>query len=117
MTVAARVLSVVVALVFLVTGGVKVAQLPQSLRVRDRFGLTPRMWVTVGALEVAGAVGTLLGLVWWPIGVLALIGLAALMVGAVVNRLRVGDPAWAWIGDVAVLALVLVTAKGQLPDV
>jgi hypothetical protein len=113
-TVAVAVLSVVLGLLFVVTGGVKVAQLPQSLHVRDRFGLAPRTWRTVGALEAAGGLGTALGLAWWPVGVLALLGLAALMVGAVTNRLRVGDPAWAWTGDVAVLALVLVTAAGQL---
>ena len=106
---AADVLSVLVGLLFLVTGGVKVVGLPQSLAIRDHFGMAPQLWRVIGVLECAGAVGALLGIEVRALGLLALAGLAALMLGAVASRIRVRDPLPLMAFDVAVLALVVVT--------
>jgi hypothetical protein len=103
------VLTIVVGALFVITGGVKVIGVPQSLEIRDHFGMSPGLWRVIGLLETSGAVGTLVGLGIRPLGVAALIGLCLLMVGAVVSRLRVRDAA-AWIAvDVGTLALVVVT--------
>jgi hypothetical protein len=110
----ASILALVTGCLFVVTGGVKVVGLRQSLDIRDHFGMAPRLWRTVGLLETAGAVGVLVGTAVTPLGVLALVGLAALMLGAIASRLRVHDPVPLVLGDVVVLALVVVTAAALL---
>ena len=106
----ADVLSLGVAGLFLITGSVKVAGLPQSLAIRDHLGVAPRSWRLVGLLEIAGAVGVFVGLSVHLLGRLALVGLAALMVGAIASRVRVHDPVKVVAVDVLVLAVVVVTA-------
>jgi len=108
------VLSAVTGTLFISTGLVKVIGVRQSLAVRDHFGMPATLWRTVGLLESAGGVGVLVGLkVTW-LGLLALTGLALLMLGAIVSRLRVRDPALLIVGDVAVLGLVVATAITSL---
>ncbi|WP_063062228.1 DoxX family protein [Nocardia sienata] len=64
----------------------------------------------LASLEIAGALGLLGGLFWWPIGVAAAIGVILYFIGAVGAHVRVRDkelaPA-AVLGLVAVAALVL----------
>jgi hypothetical protein len=108
------VLSIILGLLFLVTGGVKVIGLRQSLAIRDHFGMPATLWRTIGALEVAGAAGTLIGLKIFGLGLLALIGLALLMIGAIVTRVRVHDRVGMILGDVVGLALVVLTAIGRV---
>lgn len=106
---AATVLCVVTGILFVVTGGVKVVGLRQSLAIRDHFGMDPRLWRVIGTLETAGGVGVLVGTqVTW-LGLAALVGLAALMAGAITSRVRVRDSAAMVLGDVVVLALVVTT--------
>jgi len=108
------VLSAVTGTLFIGTGLVKVIGVRQSLAVRDHLGMAAALWRTVGLLESAGGVGVLVGLkVTW-LGLLALIGLALLMLGAIVSRLRVRDPALLVVGDVTVLGLVVATAITSL---
>ena len=102
-------LTIVVGVLFTITGGVKVLGVRQSLEIRDHFGMSPRTWQLIGILETAGAVGTLLGLAVEPLGIAAMVGLCLLMVGAIVSRIRVGDSAALILADVATLALVVVT--------
>jgi hypothetical protein len=40
---------------------------------------------------MAGATGLLIGIVWWPLGAAAGIGLVLMMIGALVTHLRIGD--------------------------
>jgi hypothetical protein len=103
------VLAVLTGILFVVTGGVKVVGLRQSLAIRDHFGMDPRLWRAIGVLETAGGVGVLAGTQVTGLGLAALVGLAALMVGAVASRLRVHDPVALVLGDVAVLVLVAAT--------
>jgi hypothetical protein len=110
---ASDVLSLIVGALFLVTGGVKVVGLPQSLAIRDHFGIDPQAWRLIGLAECAGAVGVVVGIAVDVLGLLALIGLGLLMIGAIVSRVRVHDPARLVAGDVLVLALVIATALVQ----
>ncbi|WP_067463968.1 DoxX family protein [Nocardia amamiensis] len=103
------VLTVAVGLLFFVTGMVKLVGLRQSLEIRDHLRVSPALWRLTGALEVAGALGALIGIYFRPLGVAALAGLTALMVGAIVARLRVRDTVTAVIADIVVLALVVAT--------
>ena len=101
------VLTVVLALVFLASAGMKLLGLPYSVRNRDRFGLSPSLWRTIGVLELAGVAGLLLGTAVPVLGVAAGVGLALLMVGAAATRVRVHDPVVQVLGDLVVLAFVV----------
>ena len=101
------VLTVVLAVVFLASGGMKLLALPYSVRNRDRFGLSQSLWRTIGVLELAGVAGLLAGTAVPVLGAAAGVGLALLMVGATATRLRVHDPAVQVLGDLVVLALVV----------
>jgi uncharacterized membrane protein YphA (DoxX/SURF4 family) len=105
--VAVWVLTVLLTLLFLASAGMKLLGLERSIQNRDRFGMPPALWRTIGVLELAGVAGILIGLAVAPLGVAAGIGLALLMVGAIATRLRVRDPIASTLGDVAVLALVI----------
>jgi hypothetical protein len=112
----ADVLALVVAALFLVTGGVKLLGVEASLTIRDHFAMSPRLWQVIGVLECSGAIGTALGIWAKPLGVLALLGLVGLMLGAVVNRLRVDDPARLVAADALTLTLVVLTLAARLAD-
>jgi len=103
------VLAIIAGALFLVTGGVKVLGVRQSLEIRDHFGIGAGQWRIIGTLETAGAVGVLIGIAVPALGVLAAVGLAALMIGAIASRIRVKDSVVMIAGDVTVLALVVVT--------
>ncbi|MEU6195339.1 DoxX family protein [Streptomyces sp. NPDC047061] len=85
-------LAVVLALDFLPLGAAKIAALPFMRRAAAHLGMTTGRYRVVGALEVAGAAGLLLGPVSAPLGTAAAGGLALLMAGAAVAHLRRGDP-------------------------
>ncbi|MET7332197.1 DoxX family protein [Nonomuraea sp. NPDC005650] len=105
MSVAVVVLSILLGLLFVGTGGIKVLGLPQSLAIRDHLGLRPGLWRLIGVCESAGGAGLLVGLAVPLLGVAASIGLVVLMVGAIVSRIRVSDSAATISVDVLVLAL------------
>ena len=78
-----------------------------SERGRERFGMSPMLWRTIGVLELAGVAGLLAGIAVPLLGVAAGVGLALLMVGAAASRVRVRDPIPMVAVDVVVLALVV----------
>ena len=80
--------SLVLALLFLLTGSGKVLGLAFANTNRDRLGIHPAFWRATGLLEWAGAVGLIAGIWWWPIGLAAACGLALLMLGAIASRVR-----------------------------
>ncbi|MGW0638321.1 DoxX family protein [Nocardia salmonicida] len=72
-----------------------------------------KLWMLAVA-EIAGAVGLVGGLFWWPLGVAAAIGVVAYFVGALGAHLRAGDrqiaaPAAMFLIAVAALTLRLLT--------
>ena len=85
MAIVTVVVSALLAPAFIVLGGLKVAGAKQSLQIRDQLLITAGLWVLIGALELAGAAGLLIGL-WVPaIGIAAAVGLGLLMAGASVR--------------------------------
>ena len=113
----ATVLAIVTGALFLVTGGVKVLGVKQSLEIRDHFGMQPGLWRVIGTLETAGAVGVLTGPAVPGLGVAAAVGLACLMLGAIASRVKVKDSALMIAGDVVVLGLVVVTGLALLSEI
>ncbi|MGW0909528.1 DoxX family protein [Streptomyces sp. NPDC002853] len=75
------------------------------------LGMSPGLYRVVGTLEVAGAVGLVLGLASAPLGVAAAIGLALLMTAAALAHLRHGDPPVRAL-PATVLALTVVAYAG-----
>src|ERR1700712_4338488 len=93
MEIARIILSVLLALLLVVTGGGKILDLPFSRGNRDRLSVHPTFWRVTGLLEVAATVGLAWGIWFVPFGLAASIGVDLLMIGAVGFRLRSLDRA------------------------
>jgi DoxX-like family len=91
-------------------GSIKLVGVKQSLAIRDHLGVNPNQWRAIGALELAGVAGILAGLSWPPIGVAAAIGLALLLLGAIVFHVRASDSASDSAPAVIGLGLAVATA-------
>lgn len=92
MTIAAVVLSVLLALAALGAGIPKIrlkGDVPQQLQ--EHMGVSAGLTRFIGLAEAAAAVGLLAGLRWHPLGIAAAIGLVILFVGAIVYHQRAGD--------------------------
>jgi hypothetical protein len=110
MDIARVILSSILGLMVIVTGGGKVLNLPFSLMNRDKLNVHPVFWRVIGVLELSAAVGLIWGIWFVPFGLAAAIGLALLMIGAFGFRLRTGDKAILREGlaDISVFVLTLV---------
>lgn len=91
MTLAAAILAVLLALIFFALGTAKILALQPMRELAAEAGFTVAAYRRIGLLEVAAAVGLLVGLFQPLIGVLAGAGLLLLLAGAVVVHLRKGD--------------------------
>jgi uncharacterized membrane protein YphA (DoxX/SURF4 family) len=92
MFVVATVLAVLLAVVFTGAGLSKITRQKQMVEAADHLGFTIQQYQLIGAAEVAGAVGLVIGLWWAPLGVAAAIGLLITMIGAVYFHLTHRDP-------------------------
>lgn len=91
MNTGAVILSIVLASLFLGAGGAKLAGSKPTNEAAAHLGVPRGLDLTVGALEVAAAVGLIVGFwVGW-LGVAASVGLVLMMIGAVRFHLRAGD--------------------------
>jgi uncharacterized membrane protein YphA (DoxX/SURF4 family) len=110
MDIARIILSIVLGLMLLVTGGGKVLDLPFSRGNRETLSVHPVFWRITGILEVAATVGLIWGIWFVPFGLAAAIGVALLMIGAFVFRVRTGNRGIIrqGIADIAVFVLTLV---------
>jgi hypothetical protein len=111
MSIARLVLAALLGLLLLGTGGGKVRQLSSSLAIRDSLNLSNRTWKAIGTLELLAVIGLIVG-VWWPTaGPLASAGVAALMLGAIIVRARVGQRSTApYVADAIVFVLAVASA-------
>lgn len=84
--------------------------------IHRTVGVPMRLLPVLAALEIAGALGILIGLAIEPLGIAAATGLVLYFVGAVIGHLRVRDtkgvaqPVLPLLLSVAVLVLRLTTA-------
>jgi hypothetical protein len=104
------VVTALLAALFGFAGLIKVVGLRQSLAIRDHLGVQPARWRVIGLLELSGVAGVLVGLLWAPIGVAAAIGLALLVLGAIVFHVRASDSAADTVPAVIGLGLAVATA-------
>jgi uncharacterized membrane protein YphA (DoxX/SURF4 family) len=90
-SIATIVISALLAVAFLGSGGLKVAGAKQSLQIRDQLRVGARLWTVIGVLEAVGGAGLLAGLAIPVIGVAAAVGLGLLMAGAIGAHVRASD--------------------------
>jgi hypothetical protein len=83
--------AVLVAAAFFALGSAKVLALAPLRARAAHLGFSTDAYRAIGALEIAGAAGVMLGLAVPPLGALAAAGLLLLLAGAVVAHLRNGD--------------------------
>jgi hypothetical protein len=77
-----EVLAVVLAVIFGVAGIAKISGAPVMRTAARHLGFTVGQYRVIGVLELAGAIGLLVGLVVPALGIAAAIGLGLLLVGA-----------------------------------
>ena len=99
-------LAVIVAVFFGALGLAKIAALKPMREAAEHVGMTVNQYRVLGILELGGAGGIALGLVYPPLGVAAAAALVLMMVGAVIAHVRTGDPAARVLVPVATAALV-----------
>ena len=110
MDTATVVVTLLLAALFTFSSSIKLLGVPKSLAIRDHLGVSPVQWRVIGALELAGVVGVLVGLLWAPLGIAAAIGLALLSIGAVAFHLRASDRVAELVPAVIGIALGAATA-------
>ena len=93
MSAALDVVAVLLALVFLALGTAKILGLRPMRERAAEVGFSTAAYRRIGLLEVAGAIGLLIGLIEPLIGVLAGAGLLLLLGGALVTHIRKGQGA------------------------
>ena len=104
------IVTAVLAALFTFSSLIKLIGVRQSLAIRDHLGVKPMQWRVIGLLELAGVVGVLAGLAWAPIGVAAAVGLALLLLGAIIFHVRTADSAADMAPAVIGLGLAVATA-------
>jgi uncharacterized membrane protein YphA (DoxX/SURF4 family) len=85
------ILSALLAPVLLVLGSAKVIRHPMMQQNARHLGFSVPGFQLVGAFELAGGLGLILGLFWPPPGVAASVGLVLLLIGGAVAHARVRD--------------------------
>jgi len=88
---AANVLSLLLAISYLGSGSMKVLGQAKIIEGLNKLGVSRSLSRVIGGLELAAALGLLLGLVVGWLGAAAAIGLVLLMAGAIVYHIRAGD--------------------------
>ncbi len=112
------ILAALLVVAFAVMGSAKLAAFPAMRTRAEHVGFSVEAYRRIGALELLGVAGVLVGAAFPAVGALAGLGLLLLLGGAIVTHLRNGDgpreiaPAVV-LGVVAVGYLVLVV--GNLP--
>lgn len=103
------ILAVMVGAGFLMAGAGRLMGQTMMAEVRVHLDVTEGLWKIIGGLEVAGAVGVLIGLAAdLPIiGVLAAVGLIALTIGAVFYHQKAGDKPKDWLPAVVMGTLAI----------
>ncbi|WP_062993218.1 DoxX family protein [Nocardia anaemiae] len=107
MTVASIVLSVPLVLGFLPLGAAKVLAVAPMRQNAAHLRYSVTAFRGIGVLAIAGALGVLVGMMWWPLGAAAGIGLVLLMIGAVISHMKVGDGVAEYVPAIGVGVLAL----------
>ena len=109
MFIVTAIVSALLAVGLLGSGRAKLVREKTVMQTMSTIGFPlDRLWL-LAAAEFAGAVGLVVGLFWWPLGVAAAIGVILYFIGAVGSHLRVRD-----LKGIAPAAVLLVVAIAAL---
>jgi len=100
--------SLLFALICLVPASAKLAAIPAMQESAARFEIPWRRYQLIGAAELAAAAGVVAGIWLHKVGLAAAIGMAALLIGALIFHRRAGDGAKEMAP--ALIALVITAA-------
>ena len=106
----AYVLSGVLVFVFGSAAIAKLMRQRQQVLTAEKLRIPWSRYRWIGVPEALASVGLLIGYASAPFAATAAIGLAVLMAGAIIFRLRVRDEAKFLLGDAAILGLAAATA-------
>jgi uncharacterized membrane protein YphA (DoxX/SURF4 family) len=85
------IVSSLLALALFASGLSKLRKDPKQLQIMEAVGFPKdKMWL-LGVAEIAGTIGLVAGLFWWPIGIAAAIGVILYFIGAIISHLRVKE--------------------------
>ncbi|WP_162938430.1 DoxX family protein [Mycobacterium kyogaense] len=102
--------SVMYALMCLIPAAMKLSGTEKMRIAAQHLDIAWPRYRLIGVLELAAAAGVMIGVFASPAGLLAAIGMAVLLIGAVIVHLRAGDT----IGDYAAALLFLAASVGYL---
>ncbi|WP_370890545.1 DoxX family protein [Janibacter sp. GXQ6167] len=108
------ILSALLGLAFVAAGSAKLRTAEPVTGTLDRLEVSRPLQKTIGALEVLGGIGVIVGIWFAPLGVAAGIGLAATMAGAMVYHLRARDNMKEYSGALMLLVFAVVTVLVRL---
>lgn len=91
MLLTAIILSIVLAAAMLASGFMKLIRAPRIVAMMEPLGVPAARLPLLGALQVAGTVGLIVGLFFHPLAVAAAVGLVLYFAGAIVAHLRAHD--------------------------
>jgi uncharacterized membrane protein YphA (DoxX/SURF4 family) len=108
MFIATLVLALLLAAAFALAGAAKLAGVQQMRDSAAHLGFSLPAYRGIGALEVAGAAGLVIGLWFAPLGVAAAAGLVLLTIGAAYFHVKAKDSAQIFAAPLAMGLLALV---------
>ncbi|GCE28630.1 hypothetical protein KDA_41140 [Dictyobacter alpinus] len=92
MFIAYIVIAVLLSALLIFSGVGKLRKDPRIVHsIHDITKVEMKWFPWLAACEFAGAVGLLIGIFWWPLGVAAAIGVIIYFIGAIIAHLRVKD--------------------------
>jgi uncharacterized membrane protein YphA (DoxX/SURF4 family) len=89
-------ISIALALLFLAAAAGKFTGMTDEMR--DHLRIPPARWRAIGVLELAGAVGVLVGIAVDELGLAAAAGLLLTSLAAIATHVKTGDPPKAAVG-------------------
>lgn len=109
MTVAMMILAALIGVAFFMFGIGKILDVSMMAQAREHLGIDRSLFRIVGALEILGAVGVVVGLHedLPVIGVLAGVGLIGMTIGATFYHQKAGDSIKEWLPAVVMGSLVI----------
>ncbi|KQS66675.1 DoxX family protein [Modestobacter sp. Leaf380] len=111
MFIATVAVSVLLSLALLASAAGKLTKNPGATQAVLGVGVPAGRIPVLAALEIAGALGLLVGLAWAPLGIAAAGGVVLYFVGAVVAHLRVHDRQFGPAAGLMVLAVVALVLR------
>jgi len=92
MFIAYTIIAIIMSFLLVASGTAKLRRDPKLIQgLHEVIGVPLRLIPGLAALEFAGAAGLLIGIVWWPLGIAAAIGVVLYFLGASISHLRVKD--------------------------